>query len=100
VRKSALKSDIMKQSSLGGATYIQGGPRTEIELEDCTLEGYFGVHAVGAAKAIARRCTIVAPGGCFCTTDPDPVQSTIIAEGCTCAGKRVNQQDGSTITER
>jgi len=97
VRKSALKSDIMKQSSLGGATYIQGGPKTEIELEDCTLEGYFGVHAVGAAKAIARRCTIVAPGGCFCTTDPDPVQSTIIAEGCTWAGKKSDIQEGSSL---
>lgn len=99
VRKSSLKSDILKQSSLGGATYVQGGPKTEIELEDCTLEGWFGVHAIGAAKAIARRCTIAAPGGCFCTTDPEPVQSTIIAQGCTWSGKKTALQSGSTFEE-
>lgn len=97
VRKSSLKSDVAKHDSRGGATYLYGV--AEIELEDCQLEGWFGVHAIGAAKAIARRCTITAPGGCFCTTDPDPVQSTIIAEGCTWAGKKSDIQEGSSLVE-
>lgn len=99
VRKSSLKSDTKKQSSLGGATYFYGGEGTEIELEDCQLEGWFGVHAIGKSKATARRCNITAPGGCFCTTDPDPVQSTIIAEQCTWSGKKTALQAGSTFSE-
>ena len=97
VRKSSLKSDILKQSSLGGATYFYGV--ADVELEECTLEGWFGVHAIGAAKAIARRCKINAPGGCFCTTDPDPVQSTIIAEQCTWSGKKSDMKEGSSLVE-
>jgi hypothetical protein len=98
VRKSSLKSDITKQSSLGGATYLYGV--ADVLLEDCALEGHFGVHAIGKAKATARRCKIIAPGGCFCTTDPDPVQSTIIAEQCTWSGKKTALQSGSTFEER
>jgi hypothetical protein len=97
VRKSALKSDIMKQSSLGGATYLYGV--ADILLEDCTLEGWFGVHAIGEARATVKRCKITAPGGCFCTTDPDPVSSTIIAEGCTWSGKKSDIQEGSRLVE-
>ena len=56
-------------------------------------------HAIGAAKAIARRCTITAPGGCFCTTDPDPVSSTIVTRGCTWSGKKSDIQEGSSLVE-
>ena len=97
VRKSILKSDVAKQDSRGGATYFYGV--ADVELEECTLEGWFGVHAIGAAKAIARRCKINAPGGCFCTTDPDPVQSTIIAEQCTWSGKKSDMKEGSSLVE-
>jgi len=98
VKKSSLKSDVAKHDSRGGATYFYG--IADIELEDCTLEGWFGVHAIGAAKAIARRCTIAAPGGCFCTTDPEAVQSTIIAENCTWSGKKTALQAGSAFEEK
>jgi hypothetical protein len=98
VRKSILKSDVAKQDYRGGATYFYGV--ADVVLEDCALEGWFGVHAIGEAKATVKRCTITAPGGCFCTTDPDPVQSTIIAEGCTCTGKKTALQAGSTFEEK
>ena len=98
VRKSVLKSDVAKQDSRGGATYLYGV--SDILLEDCQLEGWFGVHVIGEAKATVRRCKITAPGGCFCTTDPDPVQSTIIAEACTCSGKKTALQAGSTFEEK
>jgi len=98
VTNSVLKSDKNKASSLGGATYAQG--ETNVLLEDCEIEGFFGVHAIGCARVEALRCTITAPGGCFCTTDPDPVQSTIIAEGCTWSGKQKALQSGSTFEEK
>jgi len=68
-------------------------------LEACQIEGYFGIHAVGKSYAEAKNCQIVAPGGCYCTTDPNPVQSTIVARGCTWAGKKSDIQEGSSLME-
>ena len=98
IEKSSLKSDPKKGDSRGGATYFWG--MAEVELEECSLEGYLGVHAIGCARAVAKKCTIAAPGGCFCTTDPEPVQSTIIAEQCTWSGKKTALHAGSTFKER
>ena len=97
IKNSILKSDKGKASSYGGATYIYEAAK--FRLEDCVLEGYFGVHAIGKSQAEAIRCKITAPGGCFCTTDPEPVQSTIIAEGCTWSGKKSDIQEGSRLVE-
>ena len=97
IKNSILKSDTAKASSYGGPTYFY--ENALVILEDCSLVGWFGVHAIGKSKATARRCTITAPGGCFCTTDPDPVQSTIIAEGCTWSGKKSDIQEGSSLVE-
>ena len=97
IANSNLKSDKNKGNSLGGATYFTG--ESDATIEDSTIEGFFGVHAIGCARAVAKRCNITAPGGCFCTTDPEPVASTIIAEGCTCTGKKTALQAGSTFSE-
>lgn len=100
VKNTILKTDQTKDDTRSGpgATYIYEG--ANVRLEDCDLEGYLGVHAIGRSHVEAIRCKITAPGGCFCTTDPNPVQSKIIATGCTCSGKKTALQAGSTFEER
>jgi hypothetical protein len=98
VENSVLVSSKTREDSTGGATYIIEGSR--VRFEDCILEGWFGIHAIGRSYVEARNCKITAPGGCFCTTDLAPVQSTIIAEGCTWAGTKTAMQEGATFQER
>lgn len=98
VENSVLKSSQTREDSTGGATYITEG--SKVVFGDCILEGYFGIHAIGRSYVEARNCKITAPGGCFCTTDLVPVQSTIIAEGCTWAGTKTVMQEGATFSER
>jgi len=98
VKYSVLVSSKTREDSTGGATYIIEGSR--VRFEDCILEGWFGIHAIGRSYVEARNCKITAPGGCFCTTDLAPVQSTIIAEGCTWAGTKTAMQEGATFQER
>ncbi|MDD3984035.1 MAG: right-handed parallel beta-helix repeat-containing protein [Candidatus Omnitrophica bacterium] len=98
IKNSILKSDPTKASSYGGATYIT--EKARVLLEDCQIEGNMGIHAVGKSYAEAKDCNITAPGGCFCTTDPNPVQSTIIAQGCSCSGQKTALQSGSKFEER
>ncbi len=95
--RSNLKSDKNKHNSLGGATYVTA--ESDVSIEDCRIEGFFGVHAIMQARVTAIDCNIIAPGGCFCTTDPDPVYSTIIAKNCTCVGLRAAMQKGATLIE-
>ena len=98
VEDSVLVSSQTREDSTGGATYIIEG--SKVLFEDCLLEGWFGIHAIGRSYVEARNCKIRAPGGCFCTTDLAPVQSTIIAEGCTWAGTKTAMQAGATFLER
>lgn len=95
VRRSVLKNDKAKTDSTGGATYIYESSR--VLFDDCQLEGFFGIHAVGRSHVEAKNCRLVAPGGCFCTTDPNPVQSTIVVKNCTCSGLKTAMQKGATI---
>lgn len=98
VKHSFLTSSQTREDSTGGATYIIEG--SKVIFEDCLLEGWFGFHAIGRSYVEARDCKITAPGGCFCTTDLAPVQSTIISEGCTWAGTKTAMQEGATFQER
>ena len=97
ITRSNLKSDTTKANSYGGATYFTG--ESDASIEDSKIKGFFGVHAVDHARATAIRCNITAIGGCLCTTDPEPVKSTIIAKGCVYSGLIRNLQEGSRITE-
>lgn len=99
VKNSILKTDKTKIDARSGpgATYISKAAR--VLVEECTLEGYFGVHAVGRSRVEAKNCQITAPGGCFCTTDPEPVSSIIRATGCTWSGKKSDIQGGSSLVE-
>ena len=90
-------SDPNKASSFGGATYFYENAR--VTLDACQLYGYFGIHAIGKAYAEAKGCIISAPGGCYCTTDPNPVSSTIVARGCTWSGKKSDLKEGSSLVE-
>jgi hypothetical protein len=95
VENSVLVSSTTREDSTGGATYIIEG--SKVLFEDCLLEGWFGIHAIGRSYVEARDCKITAPGGCFCTTDLAPVQSTIVARDNTCTGKELATQDGATF---
>ena len=97
VENSVLVSSKDRADSTGGATYIIEG--SDVKIIDSRLEGYFGVHAIGRAKVEVTNCRIDAPGGCFCTTDPAPVQSTIIVKNCTCSGLRAAMQTGAMLIE-
>lgn len=95
ITRSNLKSDKNKVNSYGGATYFT--EESDVSIEDSRIEGLFGIHAIMQARVTAIRCNIIAPGGCFCTTDPDPVQSTIVVKNCTCSGLKTAMQKGATI---
>jgi hypothetical protein len=95
ITRSILKSDKNKVNSYGGATYFT--EESDVSIEDSKIEGLFGIHAIMQARVTAIRCNIIAPGGCFCTTDPDPVQSTIVVKNCTCSGLKTAMQKGATI---
>jgi hypothetical protein len=97
VTRSNLKSDKTKPNSYGGPLY--GAGESIATIEDCRLEGFYGVHAVGPSHVTARRCNIIAPGGCFATSDPDPVSSTIVIDQCTWSGKKEDKKEGSKIIE-
>ena len=99
VKNSVLKTDTTKIDARSGpgSTYFYENAR--VLLENCDLSGYFGVHAIGKSYAEVKGCRISAPGGCYCTTDPNPVQSTIVARGCTWAGKKSDIQEGSSLVE-
>lgn len=98
VKSSILKNDKAKANSTGGATNIYES--AQVLFNDCQLEGFFGIHAMGRSRVEAKNCRLAAPGGCYCTTDLDPVQSTIIADNCVWSGKKVAMQDGATFVER
>ena len=95
VKYSVLVSSKTREDSTGGATYILEG--SDVLFDNCLIEGYFGVHAIGRAHVEVTNCQIDAPGGCYCMTDLVPVQSTIVAHGNTCTGKELATQDGATF---
>lgn len=97
VMQSNLKNDQKKKDSTGGATYIYEAAR--VRMEDCQLSGWFGIHAIGSSQVEALRCRLEAPGGCYCTTDSEPVSSIIRAENCTWAGKKSDLGEGSRLEE-
>ena len=99
VKNSVLKTDTTKIDARSGpgSTYFYENAR--VLLENCDLSGYFGVHAIGKSYAEVKGCRISAPGGCFCTTDPNPVSSTIVARGCTWSGKKSDLKEGSSLVE-
>ncbi|MDY0412820.1 MAG: hypothetical protein RBQ73_10815, partial [Methanothrix soehngenii] len=61
VKYSVLVSSKTREDSTGGATYIIEG--SKVLFEDCLLEGWFGIHAIGRSYVEARDCKITAPGG-------------------------------------
>ena len=95
VENSVLVSSKTREDSTGGATYILEG--SDVLFDNCLIEGYFGVHAIGRAHVEVTNCQIDAPGGCYCMTDLVPVQSTIVARDNTCTGKELATQDGATF---
>jgi len=97
VTKSFLKSDKNKPNAYGSPLY--GAGEAIASIEDCSLEGFYGVRAVGNSHLIAIRCNIIAPGGCFATVDPDPVSSVIEAKQCNWSGKKSDLKDGSRLVE-
>jgi len=95
VKYSGLVSSQTREDSTGGATYILEG--SDVLFDNCLIEGYFGVHAIGRSHVEVTNCQIDAPGGCYCMTDLVPVQSTIVAHNNTCTGKELATQEGATF---
>jgi hypothetical protein len=95
VKYSVLVSSKTREDSTGGATYILEG--SDVLFDNCLIEGYFGIHAVGRSRVEVSNCQIDAPGGCYCMTDLVPVQSTTVARDNTCTGKELATQDGATF---
>lgn len=97
VVRSRLINDKNKSNSLGGATYIYGG--SQVMFNDCDFEGHFGLHAINWSVVVAENCRLSAPGACYCTTDPDPVSSKIVAKNCAWSGNKIALQSGSSFEE-
>jgi len=97
VIKSRFVNDKNKANSLGGATYIYGG--SQVMFNDCDFEGHFGLHAINWSVVVAENCRLSAPGACYCTTDPDPVSSKIVARNCAWSGNKIALQAGSSFEE-
>jgi hypothetical protein len=97
VMRSSLKNDHKKKDSAGGATYIYEAAR--VSLEDCQLEGWFGIHAIGSSQVEAIGCRLEAFGGCYCTTDGAPVSSSIKARRCSWSGKKSDLAESSSLSE-
>jgi hypothetical protein len=97
ISNSTLGNSQSRHDSRGGATYIWG--EAVLIIKKSTLSGYFGVHGIGRSYTIVQNCTISANGACYCTTDPDPVSSIIVAEGCTWSGVKLLMKAGATFKE-
>lgn len=98
VENSVFKSNPSREDSTGGATYVYEG--SHVLFDNCELSGYYGIHAFGRAYVESKNCRITAPGGCYCTLDFDPVQSTIVAENCEWSGEKLAMKDGATFIEK
>jgi len=98
VKYSFLTNAQTREDSTGGATYITEG--SKVVFEDCTLEGYFGIHAIGRSYVEVKNCKSVTTGGCYVTVDPfNPVSSTIKVSNSKCSGKKSDIQAGSNLIE-
>ncbi|MFA5764599.1 MAG: hypothetical protein WC929_00435 [Bacilli bacterium] len=98
VKYSFLTNAQTREDSTGGATHIIEG--SKVVFEDCTLEGYFGIHAIGRSYVEVKNCKSVTTGGCYVTVDPfNPVSSTIKVSNSECSGKKSDIQAESNLIE-
>ena len=98
IKDSTLKSNKNRHDSTGGATYLI--EQAHVTFDNCIVEGYYGIHAIGQSYAEVTNCKLVTTGGCYVTVDPfDPVSSTIKVSNSECSGKKSDIQAGSNLIE-
>ena len=98
IKDSTLKSNKNRHDSTGGATYLI--EQAHVTFDNCVIEGYYGIHAIGQSYAEVINCKLVTTGGCYVTVDPfNPVSSTIKVSNSKCSGKKSDIQAGSNLIE-
>lgn len=98
IKDSTLKSNKNRHDSTGGATYLI--EQAHVTFDNCVIEGYYGIHAIGQSYAEVTNCKLVTTGGCYVTVDPfNPVSSTIKVSNSECSGKKSDIQAGSNLIE-
>jgi len=98
IKDSTLKSNKNRHDSTGGATYLI--EQAHVTFDNCVIEGYYGIHAIGQSYAEVKNCKLVTTGGCYVTVDPfNPVSSTIKVSNSKCSGKKSDIQAGSNLIE-
>lgn len=98
IKDSTLKSNKNRHDSTGGATYLI--EQAHVTFDNCIVEGYYGIHAIGQSYAEVTNCKLVTTGGCYVTVDPfNPVSSTIKVSNSECSGKKSDIQAGSNLIE-
>jgi len=98
IKDSTLKSNKNRHDSTGGATYLI--EKSHVTFDNCNIEGYYGIHAIGQSYAEVKNCKLVTTGGCYVTVDPfNPVSSTIKVSNSECSGKKSDIQAGSNLIE-
>ncbi len=98
IKDSTLKSNKNRHDSTGGATYLI--EQAHVTFDNCVIEGYYGIHAIGQSYAEVKNCKLVTTGGCYVTVDPfNPVSSTIKVSNSECSGKKSDIQAGSNLIE-
>ena len=98
IKDSILKSNKNRHDSTGGATYLI--EQAHVTFDNCVIEGYYGIHAIGQSYAEVKNCKLVTTGGCYVTVDPfNPVSSTIKVSNSKCSGKKSDIQAGSNLIE-
>lgn len=98
IKDSTLKSNKNRHDSTGGATYLI--EQAHVTFDNCVIEGYYGIHAIGQSYAEVTNCKLVTTGGCYVTVDPfNPVSSTIKVSNSKCSGKKSDIQAGSNLIE-
>lgn len=98
IKDSTLKSNKNRHDSTGGATYLI--EQAHVTFDNCIVEGYYGIHAIGQSYAEVTNCKLVTTGGCYNTIDPfNPVSSTIKVSNSECSGKKSDIQAGSNLIE-
>ncbi len=98
IKDSTLKSNKNRHDSTGGSTYLI--EQAHVTFDNCVIEGYYGIHAIGQSYAEVKNCKLVTTGGCYVTVDPfNPVSSTIKVSNSKCSGKKSDIQAGSNLIE-
>ena len=101
IKDSLFKSDRKKANSYGGASYIDAdndGP-TAATLDNCILEGYYALHALGSAAVTMHGGALNASYACAYLRgiDPSTAYATLIGTVFIPARHTIDTAPGTTL---